>query len=158
MNPRSSTPPVERRQSDELILGLFRANNLLLGWGDKLVADLGLTSARWQLLGAIAFADHPQPVAWLARDLGASRQNIQRIVNDLVRDGFVALEPNPHHKRAHLVVMCPKGKRAYEQAVQRYENQISALFDGVSGRQAKAAIETIIGIRANLQRLSQVED
>ena len=36
-----------------LILDLFRLNNLLLTAGDRLVAGLGLTSARWQILGAI---------------------------------------------------------------------------------------------------------
>ena len=54
-----------------LILDLFRLNNLLLTAGDRLVAGLGLTSARWQILGAIVAAERSQPVAWLARDLGA---------------------------------------------------------------------------------------
>lgn len=40
-------------------------------------------SARWRILGAIVHAERPQPVAWLARDLGTNRQNMQRIVNDL---------------------------------------------------------------------------
>ena len=87
-----------------LILTLFRANNLTLVWGDRLVTPFGLTSARWQILGAIALSESPQPVAWIARDLGANRQNVQRIVNDLQHEGLVTLEPNPHHKRAHLVV------------------------------------------------------
>lgn len=69
----------------ELILTMFRVNNLTLSWGDRLVAPFGLTSARWQVLGAIVFAQKPQPVAWLARDLGANRQNVQRIVNDLLK-------------------------------------------------------------------------
>jgi DNA-binding MarR family transcriptional regulator len=89
----------------ELILAMFRANNVTLAWGDRLVAPLGLTSARWQILGAIAYADRPRPVSWLARDLGGNRQNVQRIVNDLAKEGIVAFEPNPHHKRAHLVVL-----------------------------------------------------
>ena len=50
-----------------LILDLFRLNSLLLTEGDRLVAGLGLTSARWQILGAIVAAERPQPVAWLAR-------------------------------------------------------------------------------------------
>jgi hypothetical protein len=61
---------------------------------------LGLTSARWQILGAIVAAERPQPVAWLARNLGANRQNVQRIINDLHKEGLVAFEPNPHHRRA----------------------------------------------------------
>ena len=47
----------------DLILTMFRVNNLTVTWGDRLVAPLGLTSARWQILGAIVSADRPQPVA-----------------------------------------------------------------------------------------------
>src|ERR1700733_8487746 len=89
----------------EVVLDLFRCNSLLLTAGDRLVAPLGLTSARWQVLGAMAAAERPQPVAWLARDMGGNRQNVQRIVNDLHKDGLVEFETNPHHRRAHLVVL-----------------------------------------------------
>src|ERR1700761_7586602 len=84
----------------DLILDLFRLSSRMLVAGDRLVAGLGLTSARWQILGTIVAADRAQPVAWLARDLGAARQNVQRIVNDLERDGLVTFEVNPHHRRA----------------------------------------------------------
>src|ERR1700751_36761 len=101
-----------------LILDLFRLSSLLLTAGDRLVARLGLTSARWQVLGAIAYAERPQPVAWLARDLGANRQNVQRIVNDLGREGLVAFDVNPHHRRAHLVVLTDKGRRSFQAAME----------------------------------------
>src|SRR5262245_8087997 len=100
-----------------IMLDLFRLNSLLLTAGDRLVAPLGLTSARWQSLCAIVTADHPQPVAWLARDLGANRQNVQRIVNDLQADGLVTFETNPHHRRAQLVVLTDKGQQAFEAAM-----------------------------------------
>ncbi len=45
----------------DLILTLFRVNNATLVWGDRLVRPFGLTSARWQIMGAIAYADRPQP-------------------------------------------------------------------------------------------------
>src|SRR5215470_12714841 len=101
-----------------VMLDLFRLSSLLLTAGDRLVARLGLTSARWQILGAIAYAERPQPVAWLARDLGANRQNVQRIVNDLHREGLVAFEANPHHRRAQLVMLTEKGGRAFEAAME----------------------------------------
>ena len=97
----------------DLMLDLFRLNSMLLTAGDRLVAGLGLTSARWQILGAIVAAERPQPVAWLARDLGANRQNVQRIINDLEKEELVAFEPNPHHRRAQLVVLTDKGRRTY---------------------------------------------
>src|ERR1700749_4124110 len=101
----------------EILIDLFRLNSLLFTAGDRLVAPLGLTSARWQILGAIIAAERPQPVAWLARDLGAHRQNAQRIMNDLMRDALVAFETNPHHRRAQLVVLTDKGRQTFDEAM-----------------------------------------
>jgi hypothetical protein len=42
-----------------LVLDIFRLNTLILTAGDRLVAALGLTSARWQILGAIVAAERP---------------------------------------------------------------------------------------------------
>ena len=101
----------------DLVLDVFRLNGLLLTAGDRIVARLGLTSARWQVLGAIAYAERAQPVAWLARDMGGNRQNVQRIVNDLQKMGLVTLEVNPHHRRASLVVLTDKGRRTFDEAM-----------------------------------------
>ena len=64
----------------DLVLETFRLNGRLLVSGDRLIAGLGLTSARWQVLGAVHFAPAPQPVSWLARSMGLNRQGVQRIV------------------------------------------------------------------------------
>src|SRR5271154_7460208 len=114
----------------DLMLDLLRLSGLISTAGDRLVARLGLTSARWQILGAIASAERPQPVAWLARDLGANRQNVQRIVNDLNQDGLIAFDANPHHRRAQLVVLTDKGKRAFEAAMDLQAPWVNDLADG----------------------------
>ncbi|WP_372023042.1 MarR family winged helix-turn-helix transcriptional regulator (plasmid) [Tistrella mobilis] len=136
----------------DLILTLFRVNNLTLAWGDRLVAPLGLTSARWQILGAIVYADRPQPVAWLARDLGANRQNVQRIVNDLAKEGIVAFAPNPHHKRAQLVVLTPRGRAVYDEALRLYDPQIDALAEGLSLDELRTAYRVMTALRNRLER------
>ncbi|MEM7462311.1 MAG: helix-turn-helix domain-containing protein [Pseudomonadota bacterium] len=100
-----------------LILDVFKLNGRLLVAGDRLVAELGLTSARWQVLGAIAYADRPESVAWHARTMGVHRQGIQRIVNELEKEGIVEFESNPHHKRAHLVVLTSKGRKLFDAAL-----------------------------------------
>ncbi len=134
-----------------LMLDLFRLNSLILTAGDRLVAPLGLTSARWQVLGAIVAAEQPQPVAWLARDLGANRQNVQRIVNDLQKEGLVAFEPNPHHRRAQLVVLSDKGRAAYSAAMELQSPWVNALSDGLSADDLEAMHRTIIALRAKLE-------
>lgn len=113
------------------VLDLFSLNNRMLAAGDRLVAGLGLTSARWQVLGTIVAAERPQPVAWLARDMGGNRQNIQRIVNDLEKERLVAFEPNPHHKRAQLVVLTKKGKRTFDAAMRLQAPWINELSEGL---------------------------
>src|SRR5579862_9309918 len=115
----------------DLVLDLFRLNSLLVTGGDRLVAPLGLTSARWQILGAIAAAERSQPVAWLARDLGGNRQNVQRIVNDLHKEGLVAFEANPHHRRAQLVVLTDKGRRTFQAAMDLQAPWINRLGNGL---------------------------
>jgi DNA-binding MarR family transcriptional regulator len=134
----------------DLMLDLFRATGLILTAGDRLVAPLGLTSARWQVLGAVASAERPQPVAWLARDLGANRQNVQRIVNDLNADGLVAFETNPHHRRAQLVVLTDRGKRAFDAAMDLQAPWVNELADGLSVRDVATVRRVVTALRRKL--------
>ncbi|MGZ2746815.1 MarR family winged helix-turn-helix transcriptional regulator [Burkholderia stagnalis] len=133
------------------MLDFFRLNSRLLASGDRLVAGLGLTSARWQILGAVIAAQQPQPVAWLARDLGANRQNVQRIVNDLAAEGLVRFEVNPHHRRAQLVVLTDDGKRAFDAAMNLQAAWVNRLADGVSVADLEAMARVIATLRGNLE-------
>jgi DNA-binding MarR family transcriptional regulator len=141
-----------------LVLDLFRLNNLLLTGGDRLVARLGLTSARWQILGAIVAAERPQPVAWLARDLGANRQNVQRIVNDLEKEGLVAFEANPHHRRAQLVVLTAKGRQTFDAAMRLQGPWISSLSDGLLMKDIQIAHRVIAALRQRLEGNDEPEE
>ena len=138
-----------------LILAVFRFNNMLLRAGDRLVAPLGLTSARWQILGAIALSERPQPVAWLARDLGANRQNVQRIINDLEAARLVAFEPNPHHRRAQLVVMTDKGRKAFDAAMRLQGPWADRLSQNFPVKDIETAHRVLLGLR---QRLDHDEE
>ena len=134
-----------------VILDLFRLNSLLLNAGDRLVAHLGLTSARWQILGAMVASPRPQPVAWLARDLGANRQNVQRIINDLNREGLVAFEANPHHKRAQLVVLTSKGRQTLDTAMRLQAPWISKVAQGLSLQHIQTFHEVVLELRSRLE-------
>jgi len=141
----------------DLMLDLFRLNSRVLAAGDRLVADLGLTSARWQILGAVVTAERPQPVAWLARDLGANRQNVQRIVNDLHGEGLVAFETNPHHRRAQLVVLTDKGKQAFEAAMRLQAPWINGLSEGLLVKDIKTVHQVITALRGKLESNEEAE-
>jgi len=149
MRKTKRTPSGEALSS--LVLDLFRLNTLLLTAGDRLVAALGLTSARWQILGTIVNTERPQPVAWLARDLSANRQNVQRIVNDLHKEGFVSFETNPHHRRAQLVVLTDKGKQIFEAAMRMQTPWINNLSEGLLVKDIETIRSVITALRKKLQ-------
>ena len=134
-----------------LILDLFRLNSRMLTAGDRLVAGFGLTSARWQILGAIVEARQPQPVSWLARDLGGNRQNVQRIVNDLRKEGLVELKPNPHHRRAQLVVLTDEGKRAFEAAMKLQAPWANSLAEGLPIKDIETVHRVVNALRKKLE-------
>lgn len=116
------------------------------------MADLGLTSARWQILGAIAYAERPQPVAWLARDMGANRQNVQRIINDLHKMGLVAFEPNPHHRRAQLIALTEKGTQTFDTAMRLQVPMVNKLSEGVSVKDIETTHRVMLALRKRLGR------
>jgi len=141
-----------------LILEVFRLNGRLLTAGDRLVAPLGLTSARWQVLGAIALASAPRPVAWLARDMGLNRQGVQRIVNELTEEGFVAFAENPHHRRAKLVMLTAKGRKACEAAERLQKPWVNDLANGLVANDLATASRVIETLRKRLEAAGEDGD
>ncbi|OAO03915.1 MarR family transcriptional regulator [Sphingomonadales bacterium EhC05] len=138
-----------------LILDVFRLNGRLVSAGDRLVADLGLTSARWQVLGALANAERLESVAWHARTMGHHRQGVQRIVNDLEKEGIVEFQPNPHHKRAHLVLLTPKGQKLFESAIALQTPWVNSLSSGLSLEDIATAKKVIDRLKAHLEPESE---
>src|ERR671923_2323848 len=89
-------------RATEVILAAFRANGALNAAGDELAAEYDLTSARWQVLGAVAMAGRPLTVPQIARRMGLTRQSVHTTVQRLVADGLVELVPNADHRRSQL--------------------------------------------------------
>ena len=115
----------------DVILSTFRANGLLLDAGDRLGADEGLTSARWQVLGAIAVADQPLTVPQIGRRMGLTRQSVHATVKRLVRDGLVELVPNADHRRSPLVALTDTGIATYRAIDGRQATWVNRLARGI---------------------------
>jgi len=135
----------------DIVLETFRLNGRLLASGDALVADLGLTSARWQVLGAAALSAVPLSVAQIARNMGLTRQAVQRLANEMEADGLVRFAPNPHHQRAKLVLLTAAGKTAFAAAMKRQAAWAAALGKGFGVRDIAAAATTLRTIRQRLE-------
>jgi len=67
----------------------------------------------------------PQTVPQLARARPVSRQHVQMLVNELLKEGLVATEENPAHRRSSLLCLTAKGNRQL-QAMKRRERRLLA--------------------------------
>ena len=85
----------------------------MIAEGDALTEKLGLTHARWKVIGAIALSNAGLTVPGVARVLGQSRQAVQRITDVMVEDGLLAYQRNPKHKRSVLITLTEEGNHVY---------------------------------------------
>jgi DNA-binding MarR family transcriptional regulator len=135
-----------------LIFDVLRLANALTVAGDALVAPLGLTSARWQVLGTLAHQSQPTTMAGLARVLGLTRQAVQRVVGEMRRAGLVELQENPEHKRAGLVVLTPEGRAAHDKADALRVPWTEGLAAGLDELRVARAGEVVRTLRETLDR------
>lgn len=128
-----------------LLIEVFRFNGQLLSVGDALGRDLGLTSARWQVVSSVREA--PLSVAHIARNMGLTRQAVQRVVNQLAVEKLIAFTDNPHHRRAKLVALTADGRAALEAVISRHERWVNEVAAGFDPQAIQAAAETITRLR-----------
>ncbi len=114
-----------------MVLRTFRANGLFLAAGDLLAAGQGLTSARWQVLGAVALDGRPLTVPQIARRMGLTRQSVQASVNRLLSDGLVETDENPDHRRSPLIRLTELGAARYAGLQRRQVRWINELAAGL---------------------------
>jgi DNA-binding MarR family transcriptional regulator len=119
------------RDIDELVFEIFRINTRLIEAGDATVGRIGLTSAKWRVLGAIVISAGPVPVAQVARTMGLTRQAVQRVVNELADSKLVEFSDNPSDKRARTVALTAEGTRAYEEALILWRTQWTSAMEEV---------------------------
>jgi DNA-binding MarR family transcriptional regulator len=127
----------------KLIVSVFRLNGELIEAGNRLVTDIGLTSAWRQVLGALDLSTVPLPVAHIARNMGLSRQSVQRVTDLLAEKGLVRFETNPHHQRAKLVVLTPQGRSAVKRAADRQQPWARDVTAGLSLERIAIALEVL---------------
>ena len=134
----------------ELVIEVFRLNGQLLQVGDELAKPIGLTSSRWQVLGVVEHA--PASVAHVARDMGLSRQSVQRTADLLVEDGLVEYADNPHHRRAKLVKMTPRGREALDYVKRRQAEWIDRIGREHGLEDLRTAVTVLRRARESLER------
>lgn len=120
------------RLISETVITVFRTNGRMLEWGDAFTAPFGLTSARWQILGAIGWARQKSTAPKIAEQMGISRQGAQKQLNLLVEDGLVEKIANPAHRRSPVYRLSPQGEALYQRVSAAWASHVNTLEERFS--------------------------
>jgi DNA-binding MarR family transcriptional regulator len=120
------------------VLAVFRANGALLAWGDRFAQAEGLTSARWQMLGALALAGEPLAAPRIAEVMGVTRQGAQKQLDLLVEERLVERLANPGNARSPLYRLSRRGASTYARIDRRWQ-QRARILAGRLGAEDTAA-------------------
>jgi len=131
----------------EMTLAIFKLNGQMLSAGEALTRPVGLTVAWWQVLGACL--REPQTASGVSRQMGISRQAVQRVANRLLAEGLLEKSDNPAHKRAPLLAPTQAGR----DAIARIAPGQTAFSERIVEAFGRAELESLI---SELQRLSEV--
>lgn len=127
----------------------FKLNGQFLAVAEGLAKPAGLTASWWQVLGAVLH--EPLPVSGIAREMGITRQSVQRIADLLVDKGLAEYRDNPAHRRAKLVAVTAEGLAAVRRISPQHAVLAKRLADTMGIDELQRAV-------AALQALSVVLD
>src|SRR3984885_13996804 len=118
-------------------------------YGEAIAQTVGQTQARWQ--GMSAVSDRPHTVPQIARVLGVTRQNVQRIADLLVAEGSAEYQDNPDHRASPHLVLTKRGRAAFE--------QLMKAAGGYHARIArKLSSSDVVSLQRGLRRLLKTLD
>jgi DNA-binding MarR family transcriptional regulator len=140
----------------EVVLEILRASGLVFDAGNRIAAQVGLTAARWQVLGALAVAERPLTVPQIARRMGLSRQAVQASVNRLLAGALVESGENLDHRRSPLITLTELGQQKYGELDRRQIRWINELSTGLEPSELGNAACLLHGLSDRLEKTAGI--
>ncbi|WP_036506436.1 MULTISPECIES: MarR family winged helix-turn-helix transcriptional regulator [Nocardia] len=129
----------------------FKLNGQFLTIAEELAKPAEITAAWWQVLGAVLH--EPLPVSGIAREMGITRQSVQRIADLLVDKGFAEYRPNPAHRRAKLVAITDAGYAAVRRITPHHAVMAKQLAQQLGSRRFAEVVDALGDLSAALEAL-----
>jgi DNA-binding MarR family transcriptional regulator len=129
--------------------GRFRAN------GEAIASTVGQTQARWQVMSA-ASAD-PKTVPQIARRLGVTRQNVQRIADLLVAENWASFDANPDHRGSPHLVLNKRGRDALDRLTKAADSHHARLARKLADAEVAAIHRGLRRLLAAMHELGPIE-
>jgi DNA-binding MarR family transcriptional regulator len=136
-------------------LTVFKLNGQFLAVAEELARPVGLTAAWWQVLGAVL--RQPLPVAGIAREMGITRQSVQRIADLLVERGLAEYVPNPSHRRAKLLQPTDEGHAAVRRITPAHARFAQRLAEELGPTELRHTLEALARLSKALDAIGPTD-
>ena len=134
------------------LLGLLSAfENRFQAMADNLMKEIS-----WKQFFAVIcinMCKEPPTLKELSDVLGSSHQNVKQILLKLEKKGFIEFLQDESDKRKQLIVLTDKCKNFCEKNDDASALIMAKMFDGISDKDIRTTIKTIITIEKNLRGL-----
>jgi len=126
---RGTPPKAKIEDHGRYMVMLLEAARSIEDRLEGVLTEVGLTSAKYQAIDALARAGEPLTLSELASQLKCVRSNITQLVDRLEADGLVERVDDPTDRRAVRAIVTPLGmkrKAAGAEAVGRLQAEVAA--------------------------------
>lgn len=144
-----------------LVRQVFTLRHLMMRVGDRLSAEIGLTSSRWLLLCAIGEteqAGEPPTVGELSERATLSVQGVSRMLAAMEGEGLIERSTRPGQGRAVFVSLTGVGRAALEATESLAERFEQGLLRGLNDDEVSAIEERLGRLIGNVKDFEQELD
>jgi DNA-binding MarR family transcriptional regulator len=135
-----------------IVADIYELAGRLRDYGETIARTVGQTQARWQVMSAAS--GHPHTVPQIARVLGVTRQNVQRIADLLVAEGAAQYQQNPDHRISPHLVLTRRG----QEALDRLTKAAGGYHARIAGKVSPADVVSLQhGLRRLLDALDSID-
>jgi DNA-binding MarR family transcriptional regulator len=152
MNRKGISRAKAEKQVPIIVAGIYELAGRLREHGEAIAATVGQTQARWQVLSAAS--GRPQTVPQIARVLGVTRQNVQRIADLLVAEDAAEYRDNPDHRASPHLILTKSGRTTLERITQAAAGYHAVLTQKLSASEV-ASLQR--GLRRLLEAVADVD-
>jgi DNA-binding MarR family transcriptional regulator len=103
-------------------------------------------------LSVLLASRHARSVPSIARELGHTRQSVQRIADALAESGLVHFESNPSHRRSPLIRLTVSGARLADRLERDVQHWEEAALSGLDPEEIETLLLALDTLREGLER------
>jgi DNA-binding MarR family transcriptional regulator len=140
------------RAIEDLIIEIVATFFLLRAEGMRIGVVSPSGEGYWSVLRLLKI-NGPQTVPQIARYRYVPRQSVQKLANEMLKDGVIELINNPAHKRSKLLRLTPEGDAVFQEMSDRIAKLAETLAEQQEVAQLQNAVDVVQKLHEQLREM-----